>query len=171
MKAQSYEMASLPQRRKNPAVYQFNLLSVIDAPLVRLKFDNKAVHAQAIDSEHYIARYIIRKNTTVSRIRFIRATEFNRCLPDYLALHEANCKWFPARVKAFYEAAPQDYDRVALFRDEFRRAIGYHLKWRIQQERKEEFDPQQLGFEWPAFNEKPAGCHAGRQPGHDRVAE
>jgi hypothetical protein len=155
MKAQSYEMTSAPQRQKSPAVYQFNLLNVVDAPLIRLYFEKKKVRAVPITSEHYIARYIIRKQTTFSRIRFIQADDFKRCLGDYEHLHEANCKWFPARLKAFYQAAPQDDARIALFRDEFRRAVGYHLKWRIKQERGEEFEPQELGFEWPSFSDKP----------------
>lgn len=99
MKAQSYELTSLPQRRKEPAIYQFNLLSVVDSDLVRLHFKGTAVTATEVDSEHYIARYIIRRTPTVSRIRFLRAQAFEKTLPDYDRLHSANCKWFSSRLK------------------------------------------------------------------------
>lgn len=38
MKAQAYEFSSLPKRKKNKVIYQFNLLSIIDADLIRLHF-------------------------------------------------------------------------------------------------------------------------------------
>lgn len=35
IKAQAYELGALPRRKKNPSVYQFNLISVIESELVR----------------------------------------------------------------------------------------------------------------------------------------
>ena len=94
MKAQAYELGSLPQRKKTPAVYQFNLISVVDTEMVRLDFKSKGIRELAINSEHYIARYIIRKKETFSRIRFLRANAFSAELSDYGRFHQANCSWF-----------------------------------------------------------------------------
>lgn len=92
MKAQAYELSALPQRRKAPAVYQFNLLSVVDSDLVRLRFSDEEIHPESIDSEHYIARYIIKKKESFSRVRFLKASSFKNALADYNRLHSGNCR-------------------------------------------------------------------------------
>lgn len=45
MKAQAYELGALPLRKKTPAVYQFNLLSIVDTDLVRLMFSSDNISA------------------------------------------------------------------------------------------------------------------------------
>ena len=51
MKAQAYEVQSLPRRKKTPSVYQFNLVSVLDGQMVRLHFDELAVTANRTHDE------------------------------------------------------------------------------------------------------------------------
>jgi len=53
MKAQAYELGALPLRKKKPSVYQFNLLSVVDADLVRLMFTERGIKCTEISSEHH----------------------------------------------------------------------------------------------------------------------
>ncbi|MFZ2540700.1 MAG: hypothetical protein WAW75_02880, partial [Gallionella sp.] len=74
MKAQAYELSALPHRKKDPSIYQFNLISINDSELVRLKFSDESINPELINSEHYIARYIIKKGESFSRIRFIKAS-------------------------------------------------------------------------------------------------
>jgi hypothetical protein len=156
MKAQSYEMTSLPQRRKDPVIYQFNLLSVVDADLLRLHFENKKITAHPIDSEHYIARYIIRKQTSFSRIRFIHADAFSRYLADYDRLHNANCTWFSDQLTKFYDGAVTSWEKTDVFIEDFRRSAGWHIKWRLTEERNVEVALKDIGLEWRAFEGKPA---------------
>lgn len=103
MKAQAYELSALPQRKEKPAIYQFNLISVSDSDLVRLKFNDEGIKPELINAEHYIARYIIRKSESFSRIRFVKASYFNDTLADYDRLHNANCKWFNNTYRHFYD--------------------------------------------------------------------
>lgn len=43
MKAQAYEIGALPQRKKEPSTYQFNLLSIIESDLFRLVVDGNNI--------------------------------------------------------------------------------------------------------------------------------
>jgi len=129
MKAQAYELGALPQRKKTPAIYQFNLLSIVDTELVRLMFFGQAVDATPVDSEHYIARYIIKKRETFSRIRFLRADAFINALPDYGALHAANCQWFDSECNAFFKGIVKDDKRVDTLIEDFRKQAGGDIRW------------------------------------------
>lgn len=122
MKAQAYELGALPQRKKEPAVYQFNLLSIVDTDLIRLKFDTSKVTAHPVDSEHYIARYIIKKRESFSRIRFIRSDTFSKALADYTALHKANCQWFDNCCNEFYSDVLKEHKRICVLIGSFQAA-------------------------------------------------
>jgi hypothetical protein len=124
MKAQAYELGALPQRKKVPAVYQFNLLSIVDTDLIRLKFDSSNITATSVDSEHYIARYIIKKRESFSRIRFIRAEAFSMALAGYRVLHEANCQWFNDYLNEFYRDILKDRKRVSVLIESFRASVA-----------------------------------------------
>lgn len=127
MKAQAYEMGALPKRKKTSAVYQFNLVSIVETDLIRLKFDTASAIASAVDSEHYIARYIINKRESFSRIRFMRADTFPNALVDYTTLHEANCRWFKHFRNEFYRDIFQDSKRVNVLIESFRAALQWPI--------------------------------------------
>lgn len=151
MKAQAYEMGALPQRKKTPAVYQFNLLSIVDADLLRLKFTPTCIVEEPIDSEHYVARYIIRKRETFSRIRFLHADSFSSCLPDYERLHRANCQWFDAECNAFYSDVLKDSKRTDAFIEDFQKEVVWTLSWRLEHQNQKGIQPSSL---WLLWNEK-----------------
>jgi hypothetical protein len=149
MKAQSYELSALPQRRKDPAVYQFNLISVVDADMVRMEFSSSGVEPRAVTSEHYIARYIIRRTPTVSRIRFIGASAFDKAIPEYDALHRANIEWFQDQYKSFYTGILRDANRVDVLLENFRKAVGFYVEWRLGRHYNIKLSSaEQIGIEW-----------------------
>jgi hypothetical protein len=125
MKAQAYELGALSQRKKLPSIYQFNLISVIDSDLIRLKVDGENISPSTVESEHYISRYIIKKNETFSRIRFVKASCFEEKLKDYGRLHEANCLWFDRTCNSFYEGILKDSKRTKVLIEEFRAKMGW----------------------------------------------
>jgi hypothetical protein len=127
MKAQAYELSALPSRKKAPCVYQFNLLSVVDTELVRLMFKGSKIECTPIDSEHYLARYIVRKRETFSRIQFLRSSAFALALQDYGRLHQTNCKWFGAECDAFYKDVVKDVKRAAVLEEDLKKAIDAAL--------------------------------------------
>lgn len=128
MKAQAYELGALPQRKRTPVVYQFNLVSIVDTELVRLMFVGQKIKAASIDHEQYIARYIIKKRATFSRIRFMRSNVFSNLLPQYSALHKANCAWFDAECNSFYFDIVKDRKRVVILIEDFRKEIQWPLR-------------------------------------------
>ena len=129
MKAQAYELGALPQRKKAPAIYQFNLLSIVDTDLVRLMFTGQNIEPLPVDDEHYFVRYIIRKRESFSRIRFIRADKLADCLPEYGTLHLANCQWFDSECNSFYRDVLKDGRRVTVLIEEFRKEAAWHIRW------------------------------------------
>jgi hypothetical protein len=150
MKAQAYELGALPQRKKSAAVYQFNLLSVVDADLVRLKFDASGIVSTPIMSEHYIARYIVRKRETFSRIRFLHANAVSDALPDYERLHRANCVWFNAESDAFFKDILQDTTRTNALIEDFRKEVAWSLSWRLERNEQPAIESGSLWISWDA---------------------
>jgi Holliday junction resolvase-like predicted endonuclease len=130
MKAQAYELGALPNRKKRPAIYQFNLLTVADTELLRMHFRGGKIDCVPVNSEHYIGRYIIHRKETFSRIRFIRATAFEKSLADYGSLHDLNCNWFADQCDAFYRDIAKDYRRTNVLLSAFLEEIGTFIKWR-----------------------------------------
>ena len=148
MKAQAYELAALPGRKKAPSVYQFNLLSVVDTDLVRLMFSGENIVQVEVDTEHYLARYIIRKREVFSRVRFIRANAFNAALPDYTRLHQANCAWFGAECTTFYNGIFNDWHRKDLLVDDFAAKFQIWAGWRLERQYKREIDLGKPALYW-----------------------
>ena len=148
MKAQAYELGSLPQRKRTPAVYQFNLLSIVDSELVRLMFSGQQIIATPIEHEHYIARYIIKKRETFSRIRFLRSAAFPSILPEYGALHKANCQWFDTECNAFYVDLVKDSKRAELLIADLRREIRWPVRWALIDKKLPAPDLEKLNFYW-----------------------
>lgn len=130
MKAQAYEIAALPNRKKTPSVYQFNLIAVAETDLLRCMFRDNEIECSASKTEHYIGRYIINRKETFSRIRFIQAAAFEESLHDYERLHWANCRWFANECDAFYQDIEKDSRRADVLLDAFKREILSFIKWR-----------------------------------------
>lgn len=154
MKAQAYELSALPQRKKTAVVYQFNLLSVIDSDLIRLKFVGDQIKTEPINSEHYIARYIIKKRESFSRVRFVKASYFKDALADYNRLHIANGQWFDRTCNKFYGEIPKDCMRTQVFIEEFRRELKWSLYWRMEHKFRKSYDIKDLSLDWRSEENK-----------------
>lgn len=119
LKAQAYEIESLPLRKKTPSIYQFNLISVVDTEIIRLMSKDDKISGSIVSSENYITRYIINKKETFSRIRFIQAEKFDDSLQDYNLLHKSNELWFERLQASFYNSIIKDRRRREVFKEEF----------------------------------------------------
>lgn len=148
MKAQAYEMSALSARKKSPAIYQFNLLSVVDTDLVRLMFKDPTIECTPLESEHYLARYIIRKRETFSRIRFIKACAFSSVLQDYGRLHQANCRWFGAECDTFYADLVKDWKKVEVLVEDFKNKIHWFVNWRLERQFRRPIDIGTPSLNW-----------------------
>ncbi len=148
MKAQSYELSALPHRKKSPSVYQFNLISLVDTDLVRLMFKDNDIECTSLESEQYLARYIVRKKEMFSRIRFIKANAFKKSLKDYGRLHKANCSWIETEYDNFYDDILKDHKRVNVLIENFRREINWIVPFLLERRFGKLFDINNMSVYW-----------------------
>ena len=151
MKAQAYELGALSQRKKSPSIYQFNLISIIDSDLIRLRLDGDNISQASIESEHYISRYIIKKNEIFSRIRFVKASCFEEKLKDYGNLHETNCRWFDRTCNTFYDGILKDWKRSSVLIEDFRAKVRWPIYWAVKHASGAQIETAGISLEW---NEK-----------------
>lgn len=105
IKAQAYELGLLPNRKKEPSVYQFNLVNLLDGELIRLEFsgENDEIVESNITEELYFFDYIVNKRRTTARIHFVREPFFNNALAAYEKLSVLNVKFVDILTKTFYQ--------------------------------------------------------------------
>ncbi|MGE6052730.1 hypothetical protein ACQJ2V_04310 [Klebsiella variicola subsp. variicola] len=103
MKSQSYELASLPNRKTNRTIYFFYLVSVIDSKIILLKCSGDDVQAEEINTEVYISNYIIEGKSVSSKIKFATVIGFMNLIDSYNKLHTHNISFIEGRFTAFYK--------------------------------------------------------------------
>lgn len=118
MKAQAYEMNALPLRKKDPCVFQFNLISVAQTDLIRLDFDEDQAKGELIDDEIYLANYIVDKQQTFAKVHFIKSDKFEFFIKQYSNLHESNKKAFDVLYNKFCSEITKDSKKLNLFTDD-----------------------------------------------------
>ena len=146
--AQAYELGALSTRKKTPAIYQFNLLTVVDAEMFRLMFNGTKIDATPIKTEQYLTRYIVRKRETYSRLRFIHVTSFANELADYSRLHQANCEFFGDECNAFYVDVLKDYKRVGIYEEEFVKNVKWVIYSRVTKGLQDRVTLEEVAFFW-----------------------
>lgn len=146
VKAQAYELSSLHQRKKNKqSIYQFNLLTVADADLVRLEFDQaNSIEACSTDLEHFISRYIVNKKESFSRVLFVKSHKFPDILQDYNRLHDANCKWVDNSIQRFFDNIFLSPTRTEVLIEAFRDRLKPNLPWLVRRAAGQTLDLQSI---------------------------
>lgn len=123
MKAEAYEMNSLERRKKNVALYNFNLLSVIDSDLVQIHFKGKSISATVVDEARSIFNYIVNRQETASRIHFCTFKALESVLDFYDQLHDMNCAFFKDLSKSFYKDVFSDWNRAQVLKQDFEKRV------------------------------------------------
>ncbi|MGE8452623.1 MAG: hypothetical protein ACN6OP_18790 [Pseudomonadales bacterium] len=153
IKAQAYELGSLSSRKKSPSVYQFNLISVAETDLLRILFKNNEITCEEISTEHYINRYIINRQETFSRIRFIKNDAFSQKLKDYENLHKSNCSWLNNQCNSYYDQVFIDYRRYNVLLPMFRKELAFFFKHIVKHEVGFSVNENDLTFTYDKENE------------------
>lgn len=156
MKAQAYELNSLPSRKSDTSIYNFSLLTVVDSNLVRILFDEDAPVASSIDSESYIASYIIGKKEQFSRIRFIESSVFESRIREYDDLHRFNCSAFRSLSNDFYDDVLKDQNKVKVLLGQFTKLINQKVALKVYRKFNEWPDLKSLSIYWQKSTTKPA---------------
>lgn len=128
MKAQGYEIGALKVRKRSPVVYVFGLVSVIDAPLVRIDYAVPgATAAELIDDDRYIGSYIINQKEVTARIHFVTAQALSKLIAEYDKLHTCNGAVVADLVERFYQDVLLDDERASILDADFNRSVSYRL--------------------------------------------
>lgn len=125
MKAQAYEMNALPLRKKDPCVFQFNLLSIAKTDLVRLDFKDASVDGVVVDDEVYVAGYIVDKEQTFAKVHFVNSEKFEVVLAQYNNLHDSNIKAFRAVHDKFCSEITSDYKKLCVFKEDVAQGLWW----------------------------------------------
>jgi len=123
MKSQDYEMGSLDKRKKQKSIYNFNLISVVDAPLLRINYGDDGPSIENIESDIYVGSYIINKKETISRVHFVKHDIFDSCLSIYDQLHLHNIDQSEVIFNSYYIDCLKERKKVDLFIDEFNSSL------------------------------------------------
>tara|TARA_R110002096_G_scaffold416576_2_gene619266 strand:- start:82578 stop:83726 length:1149 start_codon:yes stop_codon:yes gene_type:complete len=142
MKSQEYEINGLAKRKKEKSLYNFNLISVIDAPLLRINYKDNSTTLEEINSDIYVGSYIINKKETHSRVHFINSNNFNSSLSHYDKLHKHNLEQSVILTESFYDNCLHERKKINLFLKDFNRT----LHWDIYEVLKEIRPDREIGF-------------------------
>lgn len=127
MKSQDYEIGSLNKRKKEKSIYNFNLISVVDAPLLRINYGEKTPDAEEIESDIYVGSYIINKKETISRVHFIKSNAFDVCLSTYNKLHSHNIDQSVTIHNSYFIDCLKDKRKIELFKKEFNNSLRFDI--------------------------------------------
>lgn len=128
MKALDHEINALAGRVKGRSrIYQFNLATVVDAPMVDVQYDAAEPSVSEIESLVYFARYMVRKREVSGLVHFIRHDRLQDFIGRLDALAVENSASFPRLSATAYEAILTVPQVLEYFSDK----VGDVLKWRL----------------------------------------
>lgn len=132
MKGLDYELLAVPQRQKNKRrIYFFSLLSVVDAPLVEVRYSDGVTEVQEVDAMTHFARYMVRKREMSALVRFVRSDALEREIKLVGNLAKSTSTYAVSAIAASFEAiktsrAVQDYFSARL-QSSFGWWLGFQL--------------------------------------------
>ena len=119
MKSQDYELRSLDKRKKENSLYNFNLLSVVDAPLIRAHYRENIPKIEDLESDIYVGSYIVNKKESVARVHFVKSSLFESILSLYEELHRHNSNQRLFIEEMFFKDCVKDRRKTQLFASDF----------------------------------------------------
>lgn len=120
IKAQSYELARLPERQSEAHLYVFGLLTVLEGDMVEVDYDKAVPSVKTTEKQKYIAHYIVNRNEQFTRINFVNRSKLPTIVPQYSWAHEALVAKITRDRSAFYKNIVTDRRRAAVFIETFR---------------------------------------------------
>jgi len=143
LKALGYELAALPSRVRDRRIYQFNLLSIVDAPaLLRLHFGSDGVDVMPRSDDVYLADYIVNRERLSARIHFIHASALAGAIEQYDSLHEMHGQFFAREYSYFYRNVLRERKARSLFMEKFSTRTWYRIRRSLPDKSKPGFQRQ-----------------------------
>lgn len=104
MKAQDHELSILPERIKENRLYVFNLMAVVDAPIYEARYDGAQPVVVKVDEFRHLARYIVRRRDTVSRVNICNKNSLQSLVQVYDRLAKYNKDYFNSKITEGYSS-------------------------------------------------------------------
>jgi hypothetical protein len=102
MKAQEYEISSLPARMQKKRVYLFNLLTIVDAEIYEANYDSSEAHVTELTEFRHLARYIVNKKEQISRITIGSYSEIKKFVGNFDRLSKHDVDFFNSCIEDAY---------------------------------------------------------------------
>lgn len=119
MKAQAYELGRLPDRRKEPSIYLFSLLTVLDGSMCEVNYDGSSPTVQSTQFQKYIAHYIIKGKEQYCRINFTDKDGLKNLIKEYDASHIATKKEIKQSIDDFYQTVFDNHQTIKVLSEKF----------------------------------------------------
>jgi hypothetical protein len=123
IKAQSYELARLPERQSGSHIYVFSLLAVLEGEIIEVNYDKVEPSVSATEKQRYIAHYIVNRNEQFTRINFVGRDFLPKIVPQYSHSHDTLVAKLTRDRNAFYKNILSDTARISVFIDTFRERV------------------------------------------------
>jgi len=137
IKSQSFELDSLPTRRKNGNYYyNINLLAIADVNrFIEIECRENETKEKQVDRIIYVNRFLVNRQQHNARVVFTRFENLKRIVSDFDFLHEANCKIVSTGTSNFYEKLLyKEFSARHLLVKKHRNRLLDSLKWRLNSE-------------------------------------
>jgi len=104
-KALDHELGALPHRAKGKKrLYLFTLLTVVEAPLVDVKYQGDSGKASEVDLLTHLARYMVRKRELSAHVHFVRSDKLKEFVETLSLLAEHSASHMTSLVGKSFEA-------------------------------------------------------------------
>ena len=133
IKACEYEKKSLALRKNTKVFYYFNLLSIVDAEMIKMEFDKKEKISE-INEIKYLNRHIIYATDEFYKIHFININVFDNYLTSYDELAKYIMKYYSDLRNRYYKMIYSDNTFLSLYDKEINDAGLYIVNKTINQE-------------------------------------
>lgn len=127
MKAQDHELSILPKRMKKNRVYLFNLVTIVDAPIYEVTYDEEAPTAKEVTEFRHLARYIVRKAELAARIHIVSQKKLEHIVSAYNSLSTYNNNYFNTLVSDAYASIKKNRSVQSILAKKVTKVI----RWKI----------------------------------------
>lgn len=137
IKSQSYELESLPLRRKDTiCYYNINLLTVADVKrFIEVECSADQFEERDIEQINYVNRFLVNRREHNSRIVFTKYTNLPSVIINFDLLHLANCEIATKSIDTFYDVDIKiDSNARSLITSKFSNELSWNIKWAIYSE-------------------------------------
>jgi len=134
MKALDHEKALLSDRVKGrKRVYLFSLLSVVDAPLVEVRYSATPPVAKEVERLTHLARYMVRKRDLTALIHFVRSDVLAPFIKTLTELSDESTKHMVSIAAAAFSAIRSDASVQKYFSTMLAPRLKMHIERAIRQ--------------------------------------